>query len=431
MASAQGSGKARAPGEPERARNQQWSQKPADIRRWNRSQIRPVSAGGGTLRGTARCVPSQSRLLLALGCAWPAGCRGAAGRSAGARRARRGATGEVRSNITRADYAGSRGLPAAATRASTRLWLDSPMHRMTRDLHQTQIRAPFYGRNLRVPQRLRHDGANRRRTLHAPARGALGKESLFHVTKVIGGRYREDFVGAEVDPSAPLSRPDRRRAHPAGLVPRVQRRVALQGLLGDGPRAARPGARRGLENGLHLSATTRRRRCRCLLDDVYGPARPLYQGSVSVELPDNKRPRYVVRDEAALKAALGAELEHLGRSARHRALRPEARPDGRASTRTRDAFAEKDLVELGIGCEACHGGAREHVLRPDAACARRSRCAAISCSVTTPTGGEPTHAQDINRTCAKCHTVLFSRYPYTWEGRSRRHDSGRQQHQLR
>jgi predicted CXXCH cytochrome family protein len=26
----------------------------------------------------------------------------------------------------------------------------------------------------------------------------------------------------------------------------------------------------------------------------------------------------------------------------------------------------------------------------------------------------------VNRTCAKCHTVLFSRYPYTWEGRTRR-----------
>jgi predicted CXXCH cytochrome family protein len=31
---------------------------------------------------------------------------------------------------------------------------------------------------------------------------------------------------------------------------------------------------------------------------------------------------------------------------------------------------------------------------------------------------------EINRTCAKCHTVLFSRYRYTWEGGGRRSDPG-------
>src|SRR5207244_3907328 len=29
-------------------------------------------------------------------------------------------------------------------------------------------------------------------------------------------------------------------------------------------------------------------------------------------------------------------------------------------------------------------------------------------------------AQWINHTCAKCHTVLFTRYPWTWEGAKRR-----------
>jgi predicted CXXCH cytochrome family protein len=33
-------------------------------------------------------------------------------------------------------------------------------------------------------------------------------------------------------------------------------------------------------------------------------------------------------------------------------------------------------------------------------------------------------AQRINRTCARCHQVLFSRYPYTWEGGRRNADPG-------
>src|SRR5262249_57044046 len=34
--------------------------------------------------------------------------------------------------------------------------------------------------------------------------------------------------------------------------------------------------------------------------------------------------------------------------------------------------------------------------------------------------GEVTRAEWINRACARCHQVLFSRYPFTWEGHQRR-----------
>lgn len=159
-----------------------------------------------------------------------------------------------------------------------------------------------------------------------------------------------------------------------------------------------------------------------LLDDLYGPRAHSYQGSASVELPDDKRPRYVVTDEDALKAALSRELTALGtpRDTEHydlkRALTVSI--DG-----TRDGFDEKNLIELGIGCEACHGGAREHVQNPTVV---RPTLALRSSflKVTSPTGAEPTHAEDVNRTCSKCHTVLFSRYPYTWEGKTRRQDPG-------
>ncbi|HWZ92618.1 MAG TPA: cytochrome c3 family protein, partial [Polyangiaceae bacterium] len=252
-------------------------------------------------------------------------------------------------------------------------------------------------------------------------RGALGKESLFHVTKVIGGRYREDFVGAEVDPSASLSQPtDAERILPVSyLVFNGEWRYKGYSVMVH----ERPDLEPGVvwKTGCIFCHNTTPS-LSLLLDDVYGPGAPSYQGSVSVDLPDDKRPRYVVSDEAALKTALGAELEHLGRAraTEHLDLK-------RALTvsidATRDGFAERDLVELGIGCEACHGGARAHVLDPTHV---RPSLALRSdfLRVTTPSGAEPTHAQDVNLTCAKCHTVLFSRYPYTWEGRNRRRAPG-------
>lgn len=294
------------------------------------------------------------------------------------------------------------------------------MHRMTRDLHQTTIRAPFAGEIFTFRSdsvTMVQIGAERFMRLH-PARG---QDSLFRVTKVIGGRYREDFVGAPVDPAAPLGSDNGdERILPASFL-------SFNGEWRYKGYSVMVRERPSLEPGVvwrtgcifcHNTAPS----LSLLLDDVYGPGAHSYQGSVSVELPDDKRPRYVVRDEAALKAALAAELTSLG----------EARDTGhfdlkRALTvsmdATRDAFAEKDLVELGIGCEACHGGAREHALHPTSI---RPTLALRSdfLQVTTPSGGEPSHAQNVNRTCAKCHTVLFSRYPYTWEGQTRRHDPG-------
>ena len=77
------------------------------------------------------------------------------------------------------------------------------------------------------------------------------------------------------------------------------------------------------------------------------------------------------------------------------------------------------FVEIGIGCESCHGGSREHIksdrVLPDFV----PRSAFLR--VRPPSGaGEPTRAEAINRTCARCHQVLFSRYAFTWEGGVRR-----------
>src|SRR5450432_2975585 len=268
--------------------------------------------------------------------------------------------GEVASNITRPDYAGS----AACARCHVKeygAWLESPMHRMTRDVKQTQIRAPFDGTtfNFRSDSvRLEQRGTERFMRLH----GEQGRDTLFRVTKVIGGRVREDFVGAEVDPASPLGPVrDAERILPVSYLSfnGEWRYKGYSVMVRERPR---------LEPGVvwktgcifcHNTSPT----LSLLLDDLYGPGAHSYQGSASVELPDDKRPRYVVRDEAALKAALAAELAGLGkaRDTEHYDLKRALTVSMDA---TRDAFAEKDLVELGIGCEACHGGAREHALHP-------------------------------------------------------------------
>ncbi|MEO7033539.1 MAG: cytochrome c3 family protein [Polyangiaceae bacterium] len=362
----------------------------------------------------------NAALLFALGCAALAACHGA-GPASPAGPAAKSAKhdGEVRSNIARGDYAGS----AACERCHAKeyaAWLNSPMHRMTRDVHQTKIHAPFTGTSFAFREdsvRLEQSAGARFMRLQT----AAGQTSLFRVSKVIGGRYREDFVGVQVDP-----------AQPQGPALGAERILPVSYLIFNGEwrykgYSVMVRERSDLEAGvvwktacIFCHNTTPQ--LSLLLDDVYGPKAHTYQGSMSVELPVNKRPRYVVTDETALKAALAAELSYLGKPrdtdeySVKRALTLGI--DG-----TRDAFDEKHLVELGIGCEACHGGAREHVLDPMKA---RPTLALRSdfLQVTTPAGAEPTHAQDINRTCAKCHTVLFSRYPYTWEGQGRRHEPG-------
>ncbi|HET7545794.1 MAG TPA: cytochrome c3 family protein, partial [Polyangiaceae bacterium] len=287
----------------------------------------------------------------------------------------------------------------------------------------TRISAPFSGNTFEFRgDSLRFEQIDGQRFMRLQR--AQQRDALFRVTKVIGGRYREDFVGVEVDETAPLGGArDVERVLPAsylsfngewrykGYSVMVRERAALE-----------PGV--VWKTGCifcHNTVPT----LSILLDDIYseyGQRAPSYQGSASIELPDDKRPRYAVSDERALVRALASELSYLGKPRDLADYGPK-----RALTvsidGTRDGFDEQHLVELGIGCEACHGGAREHVKNPGAVRPSLSLRSDFL-RVTSAAGAEPSHAQDVNRTCAKCHTVLFSRYPYTWEGRTRRHDPG-------
>jgi hypothetical protein len=100
----------------------------------------------------------------------------------------------VASNILRGDYAGSRAC-ADCHAAIASAWEASAMRGMTRDARTAVIRAPFDGQALQIggdtATMAMRDGA-RVVDVVTPA----GTET-FRVTKVVGGRYREDFIGLD------------------------------------------------------------------------------------------------------------------------------------------------------------------------------------------------------------------------------------------
>ncbi len=293
------------------------------------------------------------------------------------------------------------------------------MHRMTRDVHTADVKAPFNGVEFafKADRAIleRHDGQRFLRL-----RPQAGDETLFRVTKLIGGRYREDFVGERVAADAVL-----------GPALGVERVLPVSYLIFDGSFRYKGYSvllpeRESLEPGViwqracifcHNTAPA----LSSLFDDLLGPRAATYQGSVSDELPPERNVRVVVDDAAKLQAALGEELQFLG-------SKPvpgdslEQRLE-HAIEQTRLHFGEHQLVELGIGCETCHGGASAHAHAPNTV---RPSFAFESdfLHVTRADGKEPPRAEQINRRCAQCHTVLFSRYPYTWEGGTRREHAG-------
>jgi predicted CXXCH cytochrome family protein len=354
--------------------------------------------------------------LLAAACF--AACGGSAGAPKSAALAMSGGPGEPHSNLRRADYAGSASCaPCHAKEYDA--WQRSPMRRMTRSLAQTSVHAPFDGRSFTfktdeawMEQR---DGRDFIRLRPADA-----DERLYLVTKVIGGRYREDFVGREVDTKNPFRAAlDEERVLPLSwVISRSEPRYKGYSVMVP--------ERHGLEAGLvwkracifcHNTTSS----LSVLYDDLYGPKAPSYQGSASNELPPDKAFRYTITDPGRLRDALARELAALGA---HAPLSNDTREAlAVASDVTLERFEEANLVELGIGCEACHGGSREHVQNPRGV---RPSFALDSdfLGVTNARGDTLSRAENVNRTCAKCHTVLFSRYPYTWEGHTRKHSPG-------
>ncbi len=298
------------------------------------------------------------------------------------------------------------------------------MHNMTRPVEHAAATAfankTFQFKNDRVTL-LQQDG-QRFMNIESPRFG----NRRFQVTKVIGGHHREDFAGIERNPhptnAAQMASANLERVLPVSFILSSQK-FRYKGYSVMSPE--RPGLRPGAvwsrtcifcHNTVPYFST--------LLGTLAGPNTPPYQGEVvDALLPEDRRQQFVITNEAALRAAVLNEIAFLRgeNSSATSVLQDRSLFEllPLSVQKTRHLFAEKHLIEIGIGCESCHGGSVEHV-----------RNSAIRPSYTPRSDFlrvDPVaqnHAQQQNRICARCHQVLFTRYPYTWEGGERRSHPG-------
>jgi predicted CXXCH cytochrome family protein len=353
-----------------------------------------------------RTMRTLGGLVVAL--TFAAACAGGAPRSVVQPKA---PAAQARSNVLRSDYAGSSAC-AACHQAIYTSWEKSPMRRMTRTVDGAEVHAPFAaGGELRVGRdvaRLEERGGARVVEIEHDG----GSPSLYRVTKILGGRTREDFVGVEV--ASPTSAPiGEEQVLPVSYL-LFDDRLRYKGY------SVMLHERKSLEAGPPWAKT-------CILCHNTAPylttlerafagrRAKAYQGAIVDDtLPRYRAVHYRVTDEVALDRALAGELDSLG-------VEPsgDIRDDVvRVVDATRDHFSEGSLVELGVGCEACHGGAAAHVHNPS------------DLPTFVPSAPfftvEPAlnRAQSVNRVCARCHQVLFSKYPWTWEGGARHENPG-------
>ncbi|MBX3247814.1 MAG: hypothetical protein KF901_11595 [Myxococcales bacterium] len=323
------------------------------------------------------------------------------------------------SNAERSDYAGS----ASCQRCHEAIhaaWSASPMHQMTREMG-ARIRAPFGEEPFRFGDAL--VSAERHGERHYLRVRRPGEERLWRLTRVIGGRYREDYAGVIAGGTEPGAREGTTEVIlPLSWVfdPGEWRYKGYSVMVRERPPHALTTARAKwtetcsfCHNTVPLLST---------LYDELSTARIAYQGSTpSNLLPAARQQRFGVPDDRALARAVGAELAFLG-------ARPPPAGDldavlAHAARETRRRFDAGHLVELGIGCEACHHGSRAHVDDPRIL---PSYDVVSPFVETRPVPGqrEVGHVEAQNRTCARCHSVLFSRYRPTWEGGDRRGEAG-------
>jgi len=281
------------------------------------------------------------------------------------------------------------------------------MHQMTRDARGAVVRGPFDGTRWQFKQDavvLDRSGADRFVRVESG-----GVTRSYRVTRIVGGRTREDYVGVDTV------------GGPEELVLPVSFVFATGSLRYKGY-SVMVHERASLRAGPVWSRTC----IFChntvpemdrLLGTVAGPGAHAYQGEeVDRWLSPDRRETVRVTDDAGFASAVGDEMALLG------GARPPAGPSSREIARraidaVRAGFDGRALVEVGIGCEACHGGAREHARDP------RVRPSMVPTApwlaIAAPQGARGADGQgatQINRVCARCHQVLFSRYPFTWEG---------------
>jgi predicted CXXCH cytochrome family protein len=336
---------------------------------------------------------------------------------------------DVTSNVLRGDYVGSAEC-ARCHHDIAEKWRASPMHNMTRTAGAGVSKAPFSGVALRFKEdSVELEEKNGERYVHVHS--ARFGNADYRVTRVIGGHHREDYAGVPVDRTVASSAKDGRDE----LVMPISFLLWSKKFRYKGYSVMsreRPGVAAGpVWNRTcifcHNTEPYLSDMLGAFVDPRGGNRRAAYQGElVDPLLPLSLAAHVVIDDAGALDRDLEDEVEHL----------TAARPSGcsppsdcttslalQTITATRERFAGSDLVEVGIGCEACHGGSREHARDPSVKTSLAPHTNAFHFDEPGKGEGEA-HAERINRTCARCHQVLFSRYPYTWEGGRRDHDPG-------
>ncbi len=299
------------------------------------------------------------------------------------------------------------------------------MHRMTREArvrgpHEeagsaVELHAPFAGETFSFKGdavRLTSDGDAR--FFEISQKG--GQPRVFRMTRVIGGRVREDYAGIQVaaakKDAAVMGDPSSEWVMPVTYVLGTKRlrykgysvMVKERPLLHEGPEWNKTCI--FCHNTVPYIDTA--------LGAFTGKKTP-YQGEVvDPLLPAARRFAYRVTDAVAFSRLVDQEEQRLGVSA---AGEPEpARAAIAGVTAIRGHFRASHLVETGIGCESCHNGARAHAESPT----HKPSLSPISPAISIgPEGRAATHAETVNRVCARCHQVLFSGYPHTWEGGDR------------
>ncbi len=331
---------------------------------------------------------------------------------------------EIASNVLRADYAGS----AACAKCHADIaasWSASPMHNMTRTFAPGVSQAPFSGTALRFKDdRVDLEERDHERFVHVHS--ARFGDADYRVTRVIGGHHREDYAGVRVNalqgddanvevvlPISWLTWSKKFRYKGYSVMSRERPGVAA------GPVWSRTcifchNTEPYLSDMLGAFVNPR--------ESPHGNRRAAFQGElVDPLLPESAREHVVVDDTHALEGELADEIAHL----------TESRPRGtsaedlawNAISATREHFTAKDLVEVGIGCESCHGGSKAHADDPSVHTSLAPHAAGFHFGPEPSDGAERT-AERVNRTCARCHQVLFSRYPFTWEGGRRDQNPG-------
>lgn len=350
-------------------------------------------------------------------------------RSAASRDATTSAEHDVASNVEFADYAGTQACAKChADRVKT--WMASPMHNMTREPALADVKGPFDGTTFRFKEdtaKLETIGGARFVTIQSKKFGT----GTYLLTRIIGGHHREDYAGVAVAAARADAAP---QAGAEELVLPVSWVFSPSPERGGALRYKGYSVMVKERSGLHAGPVWNETCIFChntppylstVLGALAGPAAKPYQGEVvDPLLPRERRAEWIVTDPRGLSSALEKELARMGVK--------QSRPTPvQAIAATRSSFRREHLVELGIGCEACHLGSAEHVRDPRKLPSFEPRSAFFAVkwpsggpAVPAPQRGAQLRATRINRICARCHQVLFSGYEPTWEGGTRHGNAG-------